>query len=740
MCFSSTTAQQPISRPRRLGLAPAHAPTPAPASLTSRQCIRVCTSDVAAPLHPAQPRPSAMPMPFLPALAAFFGAPPPQPPSEEHTPTDWGAGHDASWRLPVTQPASSSRHGALPTSAPAPSTTASARGQDAAYPHLAPVWARIRTWCRRQFPEIADTLNLPATPDAIEEFERRLGRSLPAAVRESFALVNGQDNESLSDAAQARSRAGLVLGLPLLSIEESMAEWSYWRHVDSDPSSGANSNVKAYMASCPEGWVSPQYSNPGWIPLITDRMGNYIGVDLSPPSMDVDRRNRNSLADALSSTSFVDFGPTSQAIASSSAAPLGSLGTSRDGLTGHTSFSAVPSPSPGGSPMPRLSPAPSAHGHGEIGQVIVFGRDFDTKVVLHPGSGKGGWGHFLAFLAETLEAGKFFTLDEEPGESSDDEDYIGYESYFGGTTGSNAVGGGPASEHLGGYGFRLSKPYKGIGVLEALADRSSRYWEEEGYLRGLSQVESAWRQSQPINAEQEQNEDARHVSTQPLSDEVGDHQEHPLVDPSSDPCHLSTAAPLAAQAEPSQSSELDHPLSPWGEEDMNGGDLASRSSFSTDSGTVAPMTRRRAPPPEPAERIALPTIEDVQAVQEEVLQDALGEDYRDMKAAAERRKNRRGKLLHSVSFSWPHPPAPAEPDLEASAPEDQAGPSNKRSWSSYLPRNKSHTSPPATPIGLTSPPTTHPSPLGTNAGDTPGGIPHRELRPFPSQPHPQGVQ
>lgn len=38
------------------------------------------------------------------------------------------------------------------------------------------------------------------------------------------------------------------------------------------------------MGSFPPGWVRRKYTHPGWLPLLTDRCGNYIGVDLDPPS------------------------------------------------------------------------------------------------------------------------------------------------------------------------------------------------------------------------------------------------------------------------------------------------------------------------------------------------------------------------------------------------------------------------------------------------------------------------
>ncbi|KAE8233692.1 hypothetical protein CF326_g1271 [Tilletia indica] len=274
-----------------------------------------------------------------------------------------------------------------------------------AYPPLRHTWNRIRKWANRNYTELSDTLNWPATETQIDALEMTIGMPLPPAVRESWLCYNGQETESKQSCSD-----GLFFGLALLSLERIAEEWQFWRAVDDDPATGANAEVNAAMASCPDGWIRPVYSSRGWIPLMSDNVGNYIGVDL------------------------------------------------------------FPHPSGAGSP----------------GQVIAFGRDLDTKVVLWRGDGEGGWGRFLQSFAEELEAGECFTLggDGDAGSSGEEEDSIGYESYF-----SNAGGG--ASKGLGdrggdgAAGFRLTGEYKGWPVVEAWADRSMRFWQTVGLQAGM---------------------------------------------------------------------------------------------------------------------------------------------------------------------------------------------------------------------------------------------------------------
>ncbi|KAG9095546.1 Cell wall assembly regulator [Ceratobasidium sp. UAMH 11750] len=160
------------------------------------------------------------------------------------------------------------------------------------------------------------------------------------------------------------------------------------------------------MASIPPGWIRKAYSCRGWLPLVTDKAGNYLGVDLAPAEQ------------------------------------------------------------------------------GSFGQVIVFGRDFDTKVVMFRGEGEDGWTNWLASFVEELESGDGFEVgaNDSASEGSDD---IGYESYFyDGSGRSKGVGG----ARDGAAGMKLTGEYKGWNVLEAFADRSYRRWRERDMAPDLDAI------------------------------------------------------------------------------------------------------------------------------------------------------------------------------------------------------------------------------------------------------------
>lgn len=222
----------------------------------------------------------------------------------------------------------------------------------------AATWLRIRKFLAREYPELGDTLNYGLAPALLEQVETELGLQLPRAVRESYLQCDGQEAESGTACAE-----GLFYGLTLLPLEEVLEEWKFWREVDEDPATGANPQLLQVMASIPPGWIRKAYSCRGWLPLITDRAGNYMGVDLAPAEQ------------------------------------------------------------------------------GTFGQVIVFGRDFDTKVVMFRGEGEDGWANWLTSFAEELESGEGYEVGGNDS-ASDGSDDIGYESYFyDGSGRSKGVGG-----------------------------------------------------------------------------------------------------------------------------------------------------------------------------------------------------------------------------------------------------------------------------------------------------------
>ncbi|KAG2120038.1 hypothetical protein DEU56DRAFT_836068 [Suillus clintonianus] len=269
------------------------------------------------------------------------------------------------------------------------------------YPPLENTWNRLKLWLAREYPELGDTLNYGILPQDLAQIEMQFGFALPQAVRESYLVVDGQEAESSAGCSE-----GLFFGLSLLPLEGVLDEWRFWREVDDDPQTGSNPHLRDIMRSIPDGYVRKEYSQRGWIPLVVDKAGNYIGVDLNPDK------------------------------------------------------------------------------DGTVGQVIVFGREFDTKIVLWHGDGPGGWARWLANFVDELESGEGFELG--PAESEGSEDDLGYEAYFfDGSGRGQGDGGGEA----GPGGLRLTGEYRGLNPMEAWADRSVKKWYESGLIHGAPSLD-----------------------------------------------------------------------------------------------------------------------------------------------------------------------------------------------------------------------------------------------------------
>ncbi|PSK39642.1 hypothetical protein C7M61_001444 [Candidozyma pseudohaemuli] len=179
-------------------------------------------------------------------------------------------------------------------------------------------WRHIKKWLHKHLPELNTSLSTPCTEADLNEFQKDLGYNLPQCVVEFFRLTDGQ--LSLNDGGFG----GLVFGLKLMSIDEIAVMAASWKSVHqqilklmpvervaepktaqieesnlgSDLSDGHSeasysssraegqlrtNTINNGQRSVPPGVVQPIYAHAMWTPLITDEVGNCIGVDLSHP-------------------------------------------------------------------------------------------------------------------------------------------------------------------------------------------------------------------------------------------------------------------------------------------------------------------------------------------------------------------------------------------------------------------------------------------------------------------------
>jgi cell wall assembly regulator SMI1 len=135
-------------------------------------------------------------------------------------------------------------------------------------------WKRLKRWSAANLPQDGDEGEdcLPASDEQLREFEIAIGAKLPKEVRDSYRVYNGQC-----------AGAGIVYGLAVVPLSESLAHWQGWvdgykDNVEDDSAAGLDSSCSSF----PDGFVRPVYFDNGWIPLTYDSGGNYVAIDLNP--------------------------------------------------------------------------------------------------------------------------------------------------------------------------------------------------------------------------------------------------------------------------------------------------------------------------------------------------------------------------------------------------------------------------------------------------------------------------
>ena len=146
------------------------------------------------------------------------------------------------------------------------------RDPTAAVGSVKAAWKRLASWSVAHLPREGRPGNPPATVKQIREFEAAVGVKLPADVRQSFRLYNGQC-----------PGPGIIYGLAVESLRDCLNNWKQWvKGRQMTQKDGSHVGLDEACYSFPNGFVRPVYFDPKWVPLTYDGSGNHIGVDLNP--------------------------------------------------------------------------------------------------------------------------------------------------------------------------------------------------------------------------------------------------------------------------------------------------------------------------------------------------------------------------------------------------------------------------------------------------------------------------
>ncbi|KAK8171545.1 hypothetical protein BKA80DRAFT_306267 [Phyllosticta citrichinensis] len=217
-------------------------------------------------------------------------------------------------------------------------------------------WKRIDRWTEDHYEELFDNLCEGATHNDVNELEHLLDVTLPIEVRESLQIHDGQERGGLP--------TGLLFGCMLLDCEEIDMEYSNWRKVNDE-----------FLAGRP-----PYQAPPPPIKAVA-------GPSSTPPPEDKKAGNPMWKEDLLARQDSQPPKAVQKAYIHPAWVPL-----ARDW---------------GGNCIAvDLAPGPA----GKWGQIIIFGRDYDTKYVV-----SRSWAAFLATFADDLCSDKTW-VDEDTNE------------------------------------------------------------------------------------------------------------------------------------------------------------------------------------------------------------------------------------------------------------------------------------------------------------------------------------
>lgn len=126
-------------------------------------------------------------------------------------------------------------------------------------------WKRFENWLDKNAPDVRKGLFPGASTAELDETEKKLGVKFPQAMRDFYAIHNGQDDESPS----------FMRGTTFLKLDQVYSEWTVWKDL-------LDKEMFVDFESEPDPGIRADWWNPKWIPLTYDGSGNHSCLDCDP--------------------------------------------------------------------------------------------------------------------------------------------------------------------------------------------------------------------------------------------------------------------------------------------------------------------------------------------------------------------------------------------------------------------------------------------------------------------------
>jgi cell wall assembly regulator SMI1/ankyrin repeat protein len=135
------------------------------------------------------------------------------------------------------------------------------------------LWRRLETALATAAPQIKKSLRKGATETRLVKLELALGGKLPAEVRSSYLLHDGQADDA--DCLFPEGFAELDCDYLLMPLAEVLGEWEMWKELVEE------GEFEDETATPDEG-VRADWWNIGWVPLAGNGAGDLLCIDLKP--------------------------------------------------------------------------------------------------------------------------------------------------------------------------------------------------------------------------------------------------------------------------------------------------------------------------------------------------------------------------------------------------------------------------------------------------------------------------
>ncbi len=136
------------------------------------------------------------------------------------------------------------------------------------------VWSRLETFLERVSPELHEDLRPGLAETMWQDFETKLGVTLPSSLKNFYAFHDGQE---------ATKAGGLFFGMTFLPFAEVVKQWEGWHEIIGNHTPEWLREQYCYNCqSITPDAIKATYANNLWIPFAHDWGGNHLGIDLDP--------------------------------------------------------------------------------------------------------------------------------------------------------------------------------------------------------------------------------------------------------------------------------------------------------------------------------------------------------------------------------------------------------------------------------------------------------------------------